>query len=201
MYEDTKRYKLNGKDLIGIGIYSAIYFVLTLIAMVLGSIPILWILMPGIISVIAGIPFMMLCAKIQKLCALLIMGAITGIIYFITGQFTVIILITFAVSCVLSELIRWRTNYNSFKGNVFAYILFSYGMVGSPLPIWIMKNAFFSKILQNGMNPEFVATLKAMCSNTMLIVLLVTPIIGGVLGSGIAHAMFKKHFKKAGEYQ
>lgn len=198
MYEERKNYKLTGKDLIGIGIYSAIYFALTMVAMVLGVIPILWILMPGVIAIIAGIPFMMLCTKVQKPCALLIMGLITGLIYFITGQFTVIILITFTTGCVLAELTRWKTNYNSFIGNTIAYILFSYGMVGSPLPIWIMRDSFFAKILENGMNPDFIASLKNMCSNTMLIVLLAIPIVGGLIGAWIAHAMFKKHFEKAG---
>ena len=38
--------KLTGKDVIAIGIYSAIYFVLNFMAMVTGLIPLLWIYFP-----------------------------------------------------------------------------------------------------------------------------------------------------------
>lgn len=86
MSEQTKSLKLTGKDLINIGIFSAIYFVLSFIGMFLGIIPILWILMPGVIAILAGIPFMLLCAKVQKPGVPLLMGLITGLLYFITGQ-------------------------------------------------------------------------------------------------------------------
>ena len=62
MSEQTPNLKLTGKDLINIGIFSAIYFVLSFIGMFLAIIPVLWIIMPGIIAILAGIPFMLLCA-------------------------------------------------------------------------------------------------------------------------------------------
>ena len=115
MSEQTKSLKLTGKDLINIGIFSAIYFVLSFIGMFLGIIPILWILMPGVIAILAGIPFMLLCAKVQKPGVPLLMGLITGLLYFITGQFTMVILATFVIGCVLAEIVRWKTKYGSFK--------------------------------------------------------------------------------------
>ena len=132
MRQQKDSLKLTGKDLINIGIFSAIYFVLSFIGMVLAIIPIMWILMPGVIAILAGIPFMLLCVKVQKPGVPLLMGIITGILYFITGQFTVVILITFVISCLLAELLRFLTHYRDFKGNAIAFILFSYGMVGSP---------------------------------------------------------------------
>ena len=44
--------KLTGKDVIAIGIYSAIYFVLNFMAMMTGFIPLLWIVLPGTEAVI-----------------------------------------------------------------------------------------------------------------------------------------------------
>ena len=38
--------KLSGKDLITIGIFSAIYFMLNLAAMFTGFVPVLWLLLP-----------------------------------------------------------------------------------------------------------------------------------------------------------
>lgn len=191
--------KLKGKDLITIGIFSAIYFVINFIFMLCGGIhPVMWMLMPGFIAVFAGIPFMLMAAKVQKTGAVFLMGFITGLIYFATGQFTVVILISMVVSCGLAELSRYVTKYNSFKGNALSYLFFSYGMVGSPLPIWLFKASFLSQIQEQGMPADYVSAVEALSSNYMLIVLFVAPAIGAIIGIFIAKGLFKKHFEKAG---
>lgn len=199
MNTTTSSRKLKGKDLITIGIFSAIYFVINFAFMLMGAFhPLMWILMPGFIAIFSGIPFMLMAVKVQKVGAILLMGLITGLIYFATGQFTVIILISFAVTCILAELIRYITKFNSFKGNAFAFISFSLGMVGSPIAVWIFKDSFLNQMLSQGMSEDYVNTLRNLCSNAMLVVLFVAPIIGGIIGSFLAKGLFKKHFKKAG---
>ncbi len=191
--------KLKGKDLITIGIFSAIYFVINFIFMVSGGIhPVLWMLMPGLIAVFAGIPFMLMAAKVQKTGAVFLMGFITGLIYFATGQFTVVILISMVISCGLAEITRYVTKYNSFKGNSLSYLFFSYGMVGSPLPIWLFKESFLSQIREQGMPADYVSAVESLSSNYMLVILFVAPAVGAVIGAFIAKGLFKKHFKKAG---
>ena len=194
MSEVSTDKKLKGKDLITIGIFSAIYFVINFAFMLLGGIhPVLWMLMPGFIAVFAGIPFMLMVAKVQKLGAVFLMGLITALIYFATGQFTLVILISMASTCILAEVVRMVTKYNSFKGNSIAYVIFSLGMVGSPL-----KADFLAQITEQGMPADYVAAVEALSSNAMLIVLFVAPIIGGIIGAFIARGLFKKHFVKAG---
>ena len=191
--------KLKGKDLITIGIFSAIYFVINFIFMLMGGIhPVLWMLMPGFIAVFAGIPFMLMVAKVQKPGAVFLMGLITAVIYFATGQFTLVILVAMASTCILSEIVRGITKYNSFKGNSIAYVIYSLGMVGSPLPIWLFKKDFLAQIAEQGMPLDYVSAVEALSSNAMLIVLIVAPIIGGIIGAFIAKGLFQKHFVKAG---
>ncbi len=128
--------KLKGRDLITIGIFSALYFILNLAAMITGFVPVLWLLLPGIAGVLTGIPFMLMESKVQKPGAILIMGFITAILYFVTGQFTVLLLITFAVACILSEVHRAITRYdNRFIHMAISFIIFCYGMLSSPLAI------------------------------------------------------------------
>ena len=194
MSEVSTDKKLKGKDLITIGIFSAIYFVINFAFMLLGGIhPVLWMLMPGFIAV-----FMLMVAKVQKPGAVFLMGLITALIYFATGQFTLVILISMASTCILAEVVRMVTKYNSFKGNSIAYVIFSLGMVGSPLPIWLFKADFLAQITEQGMPADYVAAVEALSSNAMLIVLFVAPIIGGIISAFIARGLFKKHFVKAG---
>lgn len=199
MSEVSTDKRLKGKDLITIGIFSAIYFVINFAFMLMGGIhPVFWILMPGFIAVFAGIPFILMVTKVQKLGAVFLMGFITALIYFATGQFTLVILISMASTCILAEAVRVVTKYNSFKGNLVAYVIFSLGMVGSPLPIWLFKADFLAQIMNQGMPADYVAAVEALSSNTMLVVLFAAPIIGGIIGAFIARGLFKKHFVKAG---
>lgn len=190
---------LKGRDLITVGIFSAIYFVINFAFMLMsGFPPMIWILMPALIALFTGIPFMLMCAKVQKPGAVILMGLITGLLYFVTGQFTVVILVTFVIGCGLGEIARAVTKYNSFKGNTISFALFSLDMVGSPLPIWIMRDSFLAQITEQGMPADYVATLEVVSSPAMLIVMVVAPVVTAVIGAVIAKGMFKKHFTKAG---
>ena len=199
MSEQSKSRAMGGKDVITVGIFSAIYFVINFAFMLLGGIhPLLWILMPGFIALFTGIPYLMMCAKVQKVGSVLLMGLITGLIYYVTGQFTVVILISFATACILAELIRGLTHYQSMAGNLVSFVPFSVGMVGSPLPIWLMREDFLQQITEQGMPADYVNTLAALSSPGMLVVLFLAPIVGAVIGGLLAKAMFRKHFEKAG---
>lgn len=190
---------LKGKDLITIGIFSAIYFVINFAFMLMGGIhPVLWILMPAFIALFSGIPFMLMCAKVQKPGAVLLMGLITGLIYFVTGQFTVVILVSFVIACVLGELTRILSKYSNFKGNALAFIFFSLGMIGSPLPIWLMRDSFIAQITEQGMPDNYIEALKAVSSLAMLAAMLVATFVCAIIGGLITKGMFKKHFEKAG---
>ena len=139
--------KLTGKDVIAIGIYSAIYFVLNFMAMMTGFIPLLWIVLPGTVALLTGLPFLLMAVKVAKPGAILIMGFITAFLYFITGQFTVLILITMFIACVVSEAYRYITKYNlKFSNLAVTFILFSYGMAGSPLSLFVYRESFLAQI-------------------------------------------------------
>lgn len=199
MSNSKKEKMLKGRELITIGIFSAIYFVINFAFMLLSGLhPVLWILMPAFIALFSGIPFMLMCVKVQKPGAVLLMGLITGLIYFVTGQFTVVILVSFVIACALGEIARVISKYSNFKGNALAFILFSLGMVGSPLPIWLMRDSFIAQITEQGMPESYISSLRAVSSFEMLIVMFVATIICAVIGALITKGMFKKHFKKAG---
>ena len=190
--------KLTGKDVIAIGIYSAIYFVLNFVAMMTGFIPLLWIVLPGTVAILTGIPFLLMVVKVPKPGAVIILGIITAFLYFVTGQFTVLILITMLIACVVSEAYRYITKYNlKFSNLMVAFILFSYGMAGSPLALFVYRESFLAQIGET-MSQEYVAAISSYITTPMLILLLVSPIAGGFFGVLIAGGIFKKHFKKAG---
>ena len=163
-----------------------------------GFIPLLWIVLPGTVALLTGLPFLLMAVKVAKPGAILIMGFITAFLYFITGQFTVLILITMFIACVVSEAYRYITKYNlKFSNLAVTFILFSYGMAGSPLALFVYRESFLAQIGET-MSQEYVAAISSYITAPMLILLLISPIVGGVFGALIAGGIFKKHFKKAG---
>lgn len=193
-----KNKKLYGKDLITIGIYTAIYFVINFAFMLAGMIPVMWILMPALIALFTGIPYMMICLKVQKPGAIFIMGAITVLIYYATGQFTTVILTTFALGVILAEIIRNRTGYDSFTGNTLSFASFSFGMLGSPLPIWLFRESFFEHIAEVGMPPEYIDSLNRFTSPYVLVGVVILIPICSIIGALFAKKVLKKRFVKAG---
>ena len=78
--------RLNGKDFINIGIFTAIYFVIVFAVACLGFIPIFMVLICGIIPLVAGIPYMLYLTRVKKFGMITIMGLLVGIIMFVTGM-------------------------------------------------------------------------------------------------------------------
>lgn len=76
--------KLQGKDLINIGIFAAIYFVVVFAVSMLGVIPIFIPLLDVLVPLIGGIPMMLYFSKIKKFGMLTISGLLEGILMLLT---------------------------------------------------------------------------------------------------------------------
>lgn len=68
--------RLQGKDLINVGIFTAIYFVIVLVVAMLSFIPVFLPLLAIIVPLVGGIPFMLFLTKVNKFGMILIMSVI-----------------------------------------------------------------------------------------------------------------------------
>ena len=78
--------RLQGKDFINIGIFTAIYFIVIFAAASIGFIPIFIPLISVIVPLVGGIPMMLFFSKIKKFGMLTICGFLLGIIMLIAGM-------------------------------------------------------------------------------------------------------------------
>jgi len=67
------------KDLINIGIFSTIYFVITTVIAMLGFIPIFLPLLAVLVPLLGGVPFMLFLTKVKTFGMIWIMSVIMGI--------------------------------------------------------------------------------------------------------------------------
>ena len=102
MRKEKNTTRLNGKDLLNVGIFTAVYFVLNLlVAAVLGLIPAVSMLVPLVSSFILGIPMMLYFMKIKKFGMVLITYIVYGVLLALAGVgiYTLVLGIVFGTDC------------------------------------------------------------------------------------------------------
>ena len=191
--------KLTIPDLISVGVFTAIYFVLVTIATFscallpgVGN-----ILLPAVAALISGSVYMLLAAKLQKFGGISIMGLVMGLFFFVSGHFV----LSFAANSVCGVLADWvasRSQYRSKKVLLASYVIFSYGLTGPILPLWFMKDAYIANLTARGKDAAYIDTLFAPINNGSFVAAIAAILVCAVLGGLFGQRMMKKHFEKAG---
>ena len=191
--------KLTIPDLISVGVFTAIYFVLVTIATFscallpgVGN-----ILLPAVAALISGSVYMLLAAKLQKFGGISIMGLVMGLFFFMSGHFV----LAFAANIVCGVLADGgasRSQYRSKKVLLASYVIFSYGLTGPILPLWFMKDAYVAALQARGKDAAYIDALFAPINTGTFIVCLMSILVCAVIGGLFGQKMIKKHFAKAG---
>ncbi|HJE01448.1 MAG TPA: MptD family putative ECF transporter S component [Staphylococcus auricularis] len=191
-----KKRKLEVKDLIYIGIFTAIYFILIAPPDILGIIPIFMVLLPAMIGLIGGIPIMMLVMKTQTFGALTICGIVVNIILIMMGHPWVALILSVPV-IIIADYVMSLRQYKDWKLNRIGYIIFSFWSMGNFIPFYFMRNEYLS-FIEDKYGESYQETVAGLFSVGMIPVIIITTVIGAWVGVEIARIVLKKHFKRAG---
>lgn len=191
--------KLTVPDLISVGVFTALYFVLVTVATFtcallpgVGN-----IVLPALAALISGSVYMLLATKLQKFGGITIMGLVMGLFFFVSGHFV----LSFAANIVcglLADLIAARDKFRSKKLLLVSYVVFSYGLTGPILPLWFMKDAYIANLTARGKDAAYINTLFAPINNGSFVAAMAAILVCAVLGGLFGQRMMKKHFEKAG---
>ncbi len=184
------------KDLITVGIFTVIYFVIFFICAMTGMVPIMAIFYPALIALIAGIPCILFYTKVKKFGMVTIMATLSAVLlalmgYGYMGIFTGLIL------GLIADLILKSGDYKSFFKMVIGYVVFSEWVIGTQLPMFIGGNAY-AEAFRETQGDEFVDELEKLISWGMCGVVIVATLVAAVIGAFIGKAVLKKHFERAG---
>ncbi|MGN0351013.1 MAG: MptD family putative ECF transporter S component [Roseburia sp.] len=193
MQYDAKKW--TGKDMINIGVYTAIYFVIIMLCSFMGLVPILMVCYAFIAPIIGAIPMMIYYTKINKFGMLSVTGIITGAMtgLFGMGIYPFIFAIIFTV---IADLILKAGKYKSVKAIIASYAVFSLWLLGNYLPIFINPTGYFATRQEYGQ--EYADALTSFLPLWMLPVMTIGIVVSAVIGAFIAKAVNRKHFEKAG---
>lgn len=199
IYMNTKdKSKLNGKDLISIGIFTAVYFILNLlIAAAMGFIPLVNMMIPFASSLVLGIPMMLYFSKIKKFGMVLITYIIYGAILTLAGV-GIYSLIAGTLCALIAEFILKAKRYASISAAILSYAVCSVGANANVLGFAFMTEAQLAeKTAYYGQ--EYMDIISGYFSHGyMLPLLAITAFAGGALGGLLGKAVLKKHFAKSG---
>lgn len=189
--------KLTVKDLINVGVFSALYIVLFFVTSFIGYVPVLMLILPVVCAVVVGIPFMLFLSKTHTFGMVTIMSVILGLFMLLTGRPWPVLLIAVGAGLVTDLLLK-SGGYKSVKLSVIGNGVFSIWMTGMILPMFFGYREPYFESIRSGYGDTFADALYAITPDWMFFALIVLSFLGGIIGGLLGTKVLKKHFKKAG---
>lgn len=190
-----KSQKLNGKDLVNVGVFTAIYVVSVMALAMLGYIPILMPLYSVLMPLVGGIVFMLFLTKVKKFGMILIMAILLGILMWLTGMSWYALALGTPMG-LIAEFIYKSGEYKSAKKAVLAHGVFSIWVWTNYIPLFFCPEKYWST--RQDFGQEYIDTLQSIMPMWMCPVLLVSCFVFGLAGGWLGLKILKKHFAKAG---
>ena len=189
--------KLQAKDLINVGLFTVLYFVLgCCVAIPIGFVPIFLPILGALWTLVTGIPFMLFAVRARKFGMVTIMAVLSGFLMGVTGMGFWGIL-TGAISGVLGDLIMKSGNYQSSKKTLLGYGVFSLWMIGTYIPMYFMVEASRADFAKS-FGEEYADRVMSVTPTWSIVLVIAGIFLCALLGGLIGKAVLKKHFAKAG---
>lgn len=187
--------KLKTKDLVTIGVFAAIYFVVMFGVGMIGLIPVLFLAYPTILGIVSGTIVMLFMAKVQKPWGLFIFGILAPLFMFALGH-TYVLAIHGLVIIFIAEMIRRAGKFCSYRYNTAAFAVFNTWICGSLMQMLWAKEKYIE--LSMMMGKKYTDTLERLITYPHMMLVYTGALAGGVIGAHIGNLLLKKHFEKAG---
>lgn len=194
-----KKNKLKTKDLIYAGAFAALYIIaLMIIVMGFGMLPILYLISPLFVGMIAATIYMMYVSKVKKMGAIFILAALFGLIMSSSGHgLTILLVLPFGI---IAELIAKAGGYKSKKMFSLSYIVFNLTMVAPFYNLYFASESFIDECGQY-YGADYANAIESVLTKFgfgLVALQAVVAVVGAAIGVVIANKLFQKHFEKAG---
>lgn len=199
MYQQsTEKKDLTVKDLVTVGIFSALFLVFALVGGIFfAPNPVLTFYMPVGSALLCGPVYLLMLAKVQKRWAVSILGALLCIVWFVTGMHWAMAL-GYLVMGIIADLTAGAGSYCSKMLNSLSYLLISLGGTCSYLVFFANPDGWAKTMLGNGTEQSYIDTMRSTGTVWIMIIMLAGTILAAALSAFAGCKMLRKQFEKAG---
>ncbi|QBE95150.1 hypothetical protein PMF13cell1_00653 [Blautia producta] len=189
---------LSVKDLVTTGIFTALFFVFTLVGGIFfAPNPVLTFYMPIGSALLCGPIYLLMVAKVQKRWSVTILGILMGIIMFAAGMHWAYSL-GFILMGIIADLVAGLGQYRSKKVNIISYMLLCLGGTGSYLVFFADPGSWAKTMLGNGTEQGYIDTMQETGNTWILTIMIVGTLAAAAASAFAGYKMLKKQFEKAG---
>lgn len=186
------------KDLVTIGIFTALILVFTTIGgIIFGINPVLTFYVPMGAAALCGPIYLLFIVKVHKSWSITILGILVGIMCFVTGMHWAQA-IGYASMGLVADIIARTKNYKSKKMNMVSYMIFSLGCTFSYMVFFIDQEGWIKLMLKNGTDTSYIDAMQATATSWMPAGIIVGTLIVAAISSLVGNKLLKKHFERAG---
>lgn len=194
----VSKQKLSIKDLVVTGIFSALFFVMTMIGGIFfAPNPVLTFLLPPAVALLTGPVYLLLIAKVPKHGPILILGILMGLLMFVTGMYW-LWSVAYIVLAIVAELISGAGKFNNMKLNIIGFMIFSLNPIGSYMMLWINQNKYIDYLVGKGTEQSYMNTMVDTARDWMLPAMIIGTLLLAFISALLGKRLLKKQFEKAG---
>ena len=190
--------KLTSKDLINVGVFSAMYIILNVIISGFVLTPILQFVMMPVMALLCAPVYMLLIVKVQKFGAILILGLIFSTLIGLLVYGNIYCFLVNLVFFVIAEVIAYIGKYKSKNLNAISYLFAVFSAIAEAGLPWFAGKFFYDLSIKSGYTVEWAEGVNKLATPLNLIIMIALIIVCGVISVVFSNTIFKKHFKKAG---
>ena len=102
------------------------------------------------------------------------------------------------IGAFLADMIAGTKNYRSKKLNILAYIVYSFGPMGTYIAYFVDPEGWASTMLQNGTTQEYINAMNNAAAWWVLVIMIVGTALIAWLSGLVGCKLLRKQFEKAG---
>ena len=188
--------KLVGKDYITLAIFGVLLFLVFMVfAMVLGMNANLFWFTHACGSLIGGIVWMYLLARVPKRGAILCMSVLTALVALLMGMLWTGP-VGIVIGGVVAELIAGAHERTTTR-NIIAFVVWVLCFwAGQVSMIFLAGDAYVQMVVATGMSADYAQGLIDFAHGPLALTAILGVIVGATLGGFVGAKLFKKHFAK-----
>jgi len=190
--------KMQSKDFITCGIFSALSLVALMIATVANITPYTSLLYTSLYALLNGTIFLLVCIKVPKSGAILVFSVVPFAFMASRGWENMILAGSIAICALLSELILKKNRNNSTRIAVAYMVYTTYISISGSFGMFVFPDVYCNNAIERGINPTIVEGIRGLLNYGTWAGMIALTALASVGGIALGRSLMKKHLHKAG---